>query len=101
MEDGRIADAQIGASSSFDALSVGPQNARIRTEKASGAWCPKAQIRNGSYEFLQLSLSAVHVLRGVETQGRYGNGTGREFAQTYMLDYWRPGTARWLRYRMR
>ncbi|CAD5231215.1 unnamed protein product [Bursaphelenchus okinawaensis] len=101
MEDGRVTDAQITASSSFDAQSVGPQNARIRTEKASGAWCPKSQIRNGSYEFLQVSFNKTHVIRAVETQGRYGNGTGREFAQQYMLDYWRQGTTKWIRYRLR
>ncbi|MFH4980380.1 hypothetical protein AB6A40_007089 [Gnathostoma spinigerum] len=54
MESGSIADSQLLASSSFDAISVGPQNGRIRTEKASGAWCPKPQIREGSYEFLQV-----------------------------------------------
>uniref|UniRef100_A0A1I7RJS2 Discoidin domain-containing receptor 2 n=2 Tax=Bursaphelenchus xylophilus TaxID=6326 RepID=A0A1I7RJS2_BURXY len=101
MEDGRISDDQITASSSFDAQSVGPQNARIRTEKASGAWCPKSQIRNGSYEFLQVSFNKTHVIRAIETQGRYGNGTGREFAQQYMLDYWRQGTTKWIRYRLR
>ncbi|KAK6033434.1 hypothetical protein OSTOST_00340 [Ostertagia ostertagi] len=56
MESGAISDAQITSSSSFDRQSVGPQNSRIRTELASGAWCPKPQIHSSSYEFLQVIL---------------------------------------------
>ena len=85
MESGALTDAQITASSAFDPQSVGPQNARIRTESASGAWCPKNQIRNGSYEFLQLTLGAMHVISAIETQGRFGNGTGREFVAAYKI----------------
>uniref|UniRef100_A0A915CRD0 Discoidin domain-containing receptor 2 n=1 Tax=Ditylenchus dipsaci TaxID=166011 RepID=A0A915CRD0_9BILA len=100
MESNQILDDQITASTSFDIQSVGPQNGRIRTERASGAWCPKQQIRNNSYEFLQVNLNKNMVFRGVETQGRYGNGTGREFAEKYFIDYWRIGN-QWIRYRNR
>ncbi|CAJ0574964.1 unnamed protein product, partial [Mesorhabditis spiculigera] len=100
MESGAITDAQITASSSFDEQSVGPQNARIRSEKASGAWCPKSQIHGTNYEFIQINLNQTHVLTGVETQGRYGNGTGKEFATNFMIDYLREG-AQWIRYRNR
>uniref|UniRef100_A0A914C487 Uncharacterized protein n=1 Tax=Acrobeloides nanus TaxID=290746 RepID=A0A914C487_9BILA len=100
MESEDIGDDQITASSSFDYESVGPQNARIRTEKASGAWCPKLQIRNGSYEFIQVNFNQTQIIRGIETQGRYGNGTGREFAPQYLIDYWRTGNT-WVRYRNR
>uniref|UniRef100_A0AC34QPD2 Discoidin domain-containing receptor 2 n=1 Tax=Panagrolaimus sp. JU765 TaxID=591449 RepID=A0AC34QPD2_9BILA len=100
MESGEILDEQITASSSFDEQSVGPQNARIRTEKASGAWCPKTQIRNGSYEFLQVNLNLTHLITTVETQGRYGNGTGAEFTNQYFIDYFRSGGS-WIRYRNR
>lgn len=54
MQSGDILDAQITASSSFDKQSVGPQNARLHSELASGAWCPKPQINSKSYEFLQV-----------------------------------------------
>ncbi|KAI6204739.1 hypothetical protein M3Y94_00711500 [Aphelenchoides besseyi] len=101
MESGKIDDSQITASSAFDPQSVGPQNARIRTEKNSGAWCPKTQIKNGSYEFLQLNLGQTHVIRAVETQGRFGNGTGQEFTQAYLIDYWRSGISKWIRWRGR
>ncbi|EYC08767.1 hypothetical protein Y032_0064g3519 [Ancylostoma ceylanicum] len=100
MESGAITDAQITASSSFDKQSVGPQNSRIRTELASGAWCPKPQIHSNSYEFLQINLENTYLVTAVETQGRYGNGTGREFVSEYMIDYLRPGS-KWIRYRNR
>ncbi|CAJ0946908.1 unnamed protein product, partial [Mesorhabditis belari] len=109
MESGAITDAQITASSSFDQQSVGPQNAsiismpfpgRIRSEFASGAWCPKSQIHPKSYEFIQVNLNKTHVITAVETQGRYGNGTGREYATHFMIDYLREG-AQWIRYRNR
>ncbi|KAJ1369056.1 Epithelial discoidin domain-containing receptor 1 [Parelaphostrongylus tenuis] len=100
MESGAIHDSQITASSSFDKQSVGPQNSRIRTEIASGAWCPKPQIHSSSYEFLQINLVNNYIVTAVETQGRYGNGTGREFVSEYMIDYLRPGS-KWIRYRNR
>ncbi|KAI1724460.1 protein tyrosine kinase domain-containing protein [Ditylenchus destructor] len=101
MESGKIVDSQISASSSFDLISVGPQNSRIRTELFSGAWCPKQQIRNSSYEFLQVDLERNTVILGIETQGRYGNGTGREYVEQYFIDYWRTGLDKWIRYRNR
>ncbi|XGW35199.1 hypothetical protein V3C99_018878 [Haemonchus contortus] len=97
MESGAITDAQITSSSSFDRQSVGPQNSRIRTELASGAWCPKPQIQSSSYEFLQINLENTYIITAIETQGRYGNGTGREFVAEYMIDYLRPGS-KWIRY---
>ncbi|VDL74938.1 unnamed protein product, partial [Nippostrongylus brasiliensis] len=72
----------------------------IRTELASGAWCPKPQIHSNSYEFLQISLEKIYVVTAIETQGRYGNGTGREYVSEYMIDYLRPGS-KWIRYRNR
>lgn len=33
------------------------------------------------------------------TQGRFGNGQGVEFAEAYMLEYWRPRINKWIRYR--
>uniref|UniRef100_A0A914XW88 F5/8 type C domain-containing protein n=1 Tax=Panagrolaimus superbus TaxID=310955 RepID=A0A914XW88_9BILA len=100
METGEIGDKQISASSSFDLESVGPQNARIRTEKASGAWCPKSQIKYNSYEFLQISLNSTHIIQSIETQGRYANGTGSEYVNQYYIDYFRSGE-QWIRYKNR
>ncbi|CAB3410229.1 unnamed protein product [Caenorhabditis bovis] len=97
LASGRITDAQITASSSFDKQSVGPQNARLHSELASGAWCPKPQINSKSYEYLQINLNSTFLITAIETQGRYGNGTGQEFASEYMIDYLRPG-CQWMRY---
>ncbi|XP_024936412.1 discoidin domain-containing receptor 2 isoform X2 [Cephus cinctus] len=33
------------------------------------------------------------------TQGRFGNGLGVEFAEAYLLEYWRPHLGKWVRYR--
>lgn len=54
--------------------------------------------------FFQVNLLKNFIIGGIETQGRYGNGTGREFAQFYILDYWRTGFLNdndnvWIRYR--
>ncbi|CAI4224940.1 unnamed protein product [Auanema sp. JU1783] len=97
MESGEITNMQITASTSFDRQSVGPQNARLRHEMDSGAWCPKPQIDSNSYEFLQINLDRTHIVSAIQTQGRFGNGTGREFTKEYMIDYLRPGS-KWIRY---
>ena len=31
--------------------------------------------------------------------GRFGNGQGAEFAEAYILEYWRPRLNKWVRYR--
>lgn len=33
------------------------------------------------------------------TQGRFGNGQGVEYAEAYMIEYWRPRLSKWIRYR--
>ncbi|KAM3729132.1 Discoidin domain-containing receptor [Dirofilaria immitis] len=100
MESGEIRDSQLSASSSFDMNSVGPQNARIRKEFASGAWCPKPQIKTGSYEFLEVNFEEIYVITAIETQGRYGNGTGREYTTHYTIEYLRLDSS-WIKYHNR
>ncbi|KAK0403581.1 hypothetical protein QR680_017007 [Steinernema hermaphroditum] len=99
-ESGRIRDSQLSASSSFDLQSVGPQNSRIRTELKSGAWCPKEQASPSASSYIQVDLEATFIVRAVETQGRYGNGTGMEYPTFYYIEYQRPGSP-WIRYRNR
>ncbi|XP_034232550.1 discoidin domain-containing receptor 2-like [Thrips palmi] len=99
MEAGRIPDTAITASSSYEAKSVGPQNARIRQEMNGGAWCPKAQISSEVREYLEVDLRDAHLITRTETQGRFGNGQGQEYAEYFMLEYWRPGINRWVPYR--
>ncbi|WP_431308935.1 discoidin domain-containing protein, partial [Halalkalibacter flavus] len=78
---------------------VGPQHGRVRTENHGGAWCPKQQITTEPKEWLEIDLHSVHVITGAETQGRFGNGQGQEFAEAYVLEYWRPRLGKWVRYR--
>ncbi len=43
----------------------------------------------------------MHALSATESQGRFGNGDGAEFAEAYLLEYWRPRLNKWVRYRSR
>ncbi|XP_046990329.1 discoidin domain-containing receptor tyrosine kinase B-like [Schistocerca americana] len=99
MESGAIPDKDITASSSFDSGNVGPHVARVRTDRNGGAWCPKRQVTSEPVEWLQVELRDVHLVTAVETQGRFGNGQGREFAENFLLEYWRPALNKWVRYR--
>ncbi|XP_018915516.2 LOW QUALITY PROTEIN: discoidin domain-containing receptor 2 [Bemisia tabaci] len=99
MESGTIRDDDITASSSFDSNNVGPHHGRIRSEILGGAWCPKQQITTESREWLEIDLHSVHVITAAETQGRFGNGQGQEFAEAYLIEYWRPKLGKWVRYR--
>lgn len=101
MQSGAIPDSAITASSSYDQKSVGPLNARIRTEKHGGAWCPRPQISKDVYEWLEIDLGELKVVSMVETQGRFGNGQGQEFAPNYLLEYQRESGQRWIRFRDR
>ncbi|KAI4471024.1 tyrosine-protein kinase receptor [Holotrichia oblita] len=98
MENGAIKDEDITASSSFDSGNVGPQHGRIRTENNGGAWCPQKQATTEPEEWLQIDLKTVHVITATGTQGRFGNGQGVEYAEAYVLEYWRPRIGKWTRY---
>ncbi|CAB3360448.1 Hypothetical predicted protein [Cloeon dipterum] len=99
MENGAIRDEDISASSSFDNGNVGPTHGRVRTELHGGAWCPKHEITSAPREWLEINLHNVHVITASETQGRFGNGQGQEYAEAYVLEYWRPRLGKWVRYR--
>ncbi|KAK3921753.1 Discoidin domain-containing receptor tyrosine kinase B [Frankliniella fusca] len=71
----------------------------IRQEMNGGAWCPKAQISSEVREYLEVDLQAEHLITRTETQGRFGNGQGQEYAEQFLLEYWRPGLNRWVPYR--
>ncbi|XP_066256010.1 discoidin domain-containing receptor 2-like isoform X2 [Euwallacea similis] len=99
MEEGRIPDHAISASSSYEAKSVGPQNARVRQEKNGGAWCPKAQISSDIKEYLEVDLQKNHLMTWTETQGRFGNGQGQEYAEAFLVEYWRSALGAWVTYK--
>lgn len=43
----------------------------------------------------------MHIVSGVETQGRWGGGAGKEYPTQYTLEYYRPGAADWIPYHNR
>jgi discoidin domain receptor family protein 2 len=63
---------------------------RLRHDKNGGAWCPKHMVTREALEYLEVNLHTMHVVVAVQTQGRFGNGMGQEYAEQYMLEYWRP-----------
>lgn len=52
-------------------------------------------------EYLQVDLGRLTVITGTRTQGRFGNGQGQEYAEEFILDYWRAGFGKWRRWRDR
>ncbi|KAL3275340.1 hypothetical protein HHI36_020107 [Cryptolaemus montrouzieri] len=101
MENGLIKDEHITASSSFDHGNVGPHHGRIRNELHGGAWCPLTPATPDLKEWIEIDLQDVHMITATGTQGRFGNGQGVEFAESYMLEYWRPRLNKWMRYHNR
>uniref|UniRef100_A0AAR5Q608 F5/8 type C domain-containing protein n=1 Tax=Dendroctonus ponderosae TaxID=77166 RepID=A0AAR5Q608_DENPD len=99
MESGLIQDEDISASSSFDFKYLAPHHGRVRTETNGGAWCPATQATPDTNEFIEVDLKTVHMITATETQGRFGNGQGVEFAEAYMLEFYRPRLQKWKRYR--
>ncbi|XP_049938799.1 discoidin domain-containing receptor 2-like [Schistocerca serialis cubense] len=99
MESGAIADEDISASSAYDSSIVGARNSRLREDKGGGAWCPRNMVTRAAEEWLQVELHSLHAVTAVRTQGRFGHGLGQEYAENYLLDYWRPGLATWTRWR--
>ncbi|XP_069170218.1 discoidin domain-containing receptor 2 isoform X2 [Procambarus clarkii] len=100
MESGKIKNSQISASSSYDVSVTGPISARLKIEKLGGAWCPRQMVGTvDSKEYLEIDLESTHVISATESQGRFGNGQGVEFVETYLLEYWRPGITNWYTYK--
>ncbi|CAF1445603.1 unnamed protein product [Adineta steineri] len=99
MESGLIADSDLTSSSTHDVSSVGPQMARIRTELEGGAWCPDKPIGSKSYEYIQIELHKLFFINAIETQGRFDNGQGNEYAEYYQIQYQRENnSSSWINY---
>uniref|UniRef100_A0A3Q3LXR6 Discoidin domain-containing receptor 2 n=1 Tax=Labrus bergylta TaxID=56723 RepID=A0A3Q3LXR6_9LABR len=82
MEDGRIKDDDITASSQWYET-TGPQYARLNREEGEGAWCPEGQLEPSDSQYLQVDLGRLTFLTVVGTQGRYARNSGNEFARAY------------------
>jgi hypothetical protein len=92
LEDGRVQDSQLSASSSFQPA-VGPAMGRLNADIQGGAWCPRSFISQDmdAQEFLEVDLLQEHTVTGVLTQGRFAGGQGQEYAEYFTLQYWREG----------
>uniref|UniRef100_A0A3P9AJP3 receptor protein-tyrosine kinase n=1 Tax=Esox lucius TaxID=8010 RepID=A0A3P9AJP3_ESOLU len=90
MEDGRIKDHDITASSQWYET-TGPQYARLNREEGDGAWCPAGLLQPSDTQYLQVDLGQLTFLTVVGTQGRYARNSGNEFARMYRLNYSRDG----------
>lgn len=77
MQDGRINNSQISASSTYSSFT--PQKARLR---ASSAW---AAGQNKPNEYLQIDLITTHIISKVATQGR--NGQHEQYVKQYRLKF--------------
>lgn len=72
---------------------------RLKVDNNGGAWCPKHMVSRGLTEYLQVDLLQVHLVSAIRTQGRFGKGQGQEYTEAYVLEYWRPGFEKWLRWK--
>ena len=95
MEDGRIKDSQITASSVIKGKSPHPWQARLnRNISGWGAWCPDytgGKIFEKSYDqYIQIDLLNLTKVTGIATQGRSHSG-GRQYAKDYKISYRRDG----------
>ncbi|VVC28233.1 Coagulation factor 5/8 C-terminal domain,Tyrosine-protein kinase, active site,Protein kinase [Cinara cedri] len=72
---------------------------KLKVERAGGGWCPKPAVEQGVREWLQVDFKKVHMITGIQTQGRFGNGRGLEYAEEYTIEYLRPGLSDWKPYK--
>lgn len=101
LEDGRVTDSQITASSSYQETLVGPEKARLNTEIGGGAWCPRnvIDLDHTLEEYLEVDLGEDTFITSVVVQGRYANGLGQEYTEFYVLRYWSESDQDWIEYR--
>ena len=69
MEDGRILDSQISASSFWDSI-TSPRHGRLNSVLGGGSWSPQ---RPTARQYLQIDLSSKKTILKVATQGRHHN----------------------------
>ncbi|XP_039763688.1 epithelial discoidin domain-containing receptor 1-like [Pararge aegeria] len=98
MENGMISNESLAASSSYD-QSVSPLSSRIRTEIRGGAWCPNGLVTPRSRQYLEIDLHFEYLITATESQGRFANSIGVEFAESYAVEYWRDTLNRWVKYK--
>ena len=88
MEDGRIKDDQLKATTSLNSLSQAA-NSRLNHKDGYGGWCPNQTAsgnRVGPFfdQFIQVRLNMPVRLKGIATQSRYN---GDEKVERYRIVY--------------
>ena len=85
MEDRRIKDTQIRATSSLNDTAR-PKYGRLNVKSEFGGWCPKRINRTGPFfkEYFQVNLNIMMRIRAITTQGREG---GEERVERYKINY--------------
>lgn len=70
---------------------------RLNLNIAGGAWCPAKPISGSNFgkEWIQAKLNRSFVVSAIETQGRFGMSSGREFVPSYQVEYSRDGGQTW------
>ena len=76
---------------------------RLNQDKSGGAWCPSPQVdlTVSGLEWLQINLTERHVITGVSTQGRFGNGLGAEYVEEYWIEFSRDNGVTWHKWKNR
>ena len=85
MEDGRIPDSRITASSKWDP-NHGPGNARLnrpKTPPTTGSWSSKT---NDLHQWITADLGGLKWVTGVVTQGRHG-GEFQQWVTKFIVQY--------------
>lgn len=48
---------------------------------------------------MEVDLQKNHLITWTETQGRFGNGQGQEYAEAFLVEYWRASLNQWIIYK--
>ena len=94
MEDGRIKDSQLRATSNRNGLKY----ARLNQSEGQGGWCPNqdpfVNKTDPIYsQFIQVKLDAPLRIKAITLQGRAG---GIEKVERYWINYRFSGTSHWI-----
>lgn len=70
---------------------------RLNHDQSGGAWCPSTllDVDTSGKEWLQINLTDSHVITGIATQGRFGNGMGVEYVEEFWIEYSRDNGQTW------
>ena len=103
MEDGRIKDSQLAATSSSHGVLTEARHARLRSNGGYGAWCPdQTSYENDTgpfyNQYIQAKLDRIIRIKGITTQGRATEGKEKveQFWINYSPDWSYPASWKWV-----